>query len=266
MEAIYLVTARHVALALGDDPFSIRINRVDDASDTFHCDPLDPKIPDWFKWFTPEDPLVDLAIMPFNIDFTRLGFDVRALSGSEWLLDDAKWAEEKIGPGDLCYAIGLFKLVQGSKRNVPIVHTGRIALNSGEELIPIDDWNNPAKTAYVHGHLVELTNLEGLSGAPVIVRAEVLLHGFIEEPKALVTTDSTLHLLGVWQGSWNHKIHDGRRPLAMGVVTPASELLKLLQQHDVTVERGRFYAAILQENAAKPDVAEATPSSPVKET
>ncbi|HEX3677584.1 MAG TPA: hypothetical protein VHU79_09375, partial [Sphingomicrobium sp.] len=33
--SLYLITARHVAQALGDDPFAFRINKTDGTSDTF---------------------------------------------------------------------------------------------------------------------------------------------------------------------------------------------------------------------------------------
>lgn len=249
--AVYLVTARHVALSLGDDPFSIRMNRVDGGSDTFAFDPLHPEIPPCLKWHVPRDELVDLAIMPFNWNFGAMGLDVFALEGAEWLLDEAHLAEQMIGLGDICHAIGLFRLVQGSRRNVPIVHTGRLALVAGEERIPIEDWRNPGKTISVNGHLVELTNLEGLSGAPVIVRGEMTIHGLLHG-KGVIAKEQNLLLLGVWQGSWNHAIVDRRRPLAMGVVTPAYELLKLLEQDDVVAQREEFYAELIRGGAAMP--------------
>jgi len=251
----YLVTARHVALALGDDPFSFRLNLRNGLSDTIHHDPLGNKH-EWFRWHVPHDPTVDLAVKPFNFAFGSLGYEIKALKGSDWILDDVKRAEEHIGPGDLCYAIGLFHLVQGTRRNVPIVHTGRIAMNSGEELVPVEDWTGQKETVDVNGYLVELTNLEGLSGAPVLVRGEFHVDEFYThsgEQRGVSVTDTRLHLLGVWQGSWNHSIHDGRRPLAIGVVVPASELLKLLEQDDVAAARAAFDAALALREAASLD-------------
>jgi len=255
----YLVTARHVAQDLGDDPYSFRINKKDRTSDTFQHDPLD-NAHDWFRWFFPSDPTVDVAVIPFS--FALKDTDVLSLRGDRWILDEARQTEEVIGVGDLCHAVGLFKIVQGARRNVPLVHTGRLALVAGEDLIPVEDWNDRSKTVMVRGHLVELTNLEGLSGAPVFVRGELQI-GEVPPPigpRGITVTDSRAFLLGVWQGSWNHQIHDGRRPLAMGVVVPASDLLALLLQDDVVAAREVHKQRVAQHNAASLDAKEPAPA------
>lgn len=48
------------------------------------------------------------------------------------------WADgHNIGIGDMCYTIGLFHLLSGKKRNLPIVHTGNIALLPEDEKISV---------------------------------------------------------------------------------------------------------------------------------
>jgi hypothetical protein len=133
-----------------------------------------------------------------------------ALEGRDFALADKKTIlEERIGTGDICYAVGLFQLLAGKKRNLPIVHTGNLALTAGEEAIPVRDWHcypQRGKIRYVEGHLVELQNLKGLSGSPVFVRAS---HDILDLPTDaggtanIRVSRNDIHLLGVWQSSWD---------------------------------------------------------------
>lgn len=254
--SIYLVTAGHVAHGVGDDPFSLRINRLDGTSTTFHVDPHSEDHPEWFKWFFPEDQTIDLAIIPFNVNAHTAELDVRALIGNDWILDEAKRLEEKIGLGDVCYAVGLFSLVQGARRNVPIIHTGHVALLAGEEPIDVGDWVHDGRRILIDAHLVEMANLRGLSGAPVFVRGEYEIE-FGDGHQNVLAQDTRLHLLGVWHGSWEHEMPNAKRgervPLGMGIVVPASQLLALLEQPDVVAERARFNAAHAQAKAPVAD-------------
>jgi hypothetical protein len=248
----YFVTAGHIARSLGDGPYSIRLNRKDGTSDTLSIDPLSTDHPTWFRWYFPNDPNVDLAVTPFDFSLWSSGYDVKFLPASDMVLSDARRVEEEIGPGDLCHAIGLFHLVQGKKRNVPVVHTGHIAMNCGEELISVQNWRGGNEPVFVNAYLVELNNLEGLSGAPVFVRSEFRMTGleFSVGQRDVTLTDARLHLLGVWQGSWTVAARNGKLPVGIGVVTPASDLLNLLQQQDVVDSRANFNARIAANDAA----------------
>ena len=240
----YLVTARHVVTqALRNDPFSIRINRTDGTSDTFQHDPLTGN-PPWFKWYFPEDPTVDLAAIPFNVPARTMGLDMKALKGSAWVLDQVRFLEEGIGLGDTCHAVGLFRVMQGTRRNVPVIHTGNIALVAGEERIDVKDWNHDDKRRrlLINAHLVEMANLDGLSGAPVFVRGSLQINDMGGHD--VIVTDTHMHLLGVWHGSWDQEMpsaaYGERIPVGMGIVVPASDLLALLNQTDVVQDRNRF--------------------------
>jgi hypothetical protein len=177
--ARYLVTAKHVAAGFGDDPFSFRVNKLDGGSDTFDFDPLSDGI--HHPWFSLDDPSVDVAVMPFNKDFRGAGY-------AAMLLPDSFITQPnlEIGIGDTCYAVGLFRLLAGSKRNVPIVHTGNIALMPGDEGILVNDWRDETgrSTIESEAYLVEVANLPGLSGAPVFVRPTSYIDlGTIMEPR-----------------------------------------------------------------------------------
>ncbi|HEY5722241.1 MAG TPA: hypothetical protein VIT45_07950 [Allosphingosinicella sp.] len=261
-EASYLVTAQHVAGKLGDAPFEIRINSKGGEAITITWD-SEQDVHGWFPWFTHEDPTVDLAIMPFNIDLKTPGFDYLYLS-SEMALDE-KWAKsEDIGCGMFCYAVGLFHLMQGQKRNLPVVHTGHVALMpSKDELIPVRDWKNPADIVQVEGYLVEITNLAGLSGAPVFIRPEAEIHKIPFDRDGMmrdvVMPQATLFLLGVWQGSWTgppDPAMAGRTkltvPVGMGIVVPAERLSELLDAPEVVAARDHWKKA-MDDGTAKMD-------------
>lgn len=253
----FLVTARHIVATLEDAPFCIRVNQSTSGATTMHCDLIER--PD-MAWITHADPNVDLAVMPFNFSEKDTGLDMLCLR-SDMLLDAHSLEELGIAPGDRCYAVGLFRLLQGSKRNIPIVHSGSIALLAGEEQIPVTDWLKPHSNAtrYVDAHLVEMTNLKGLSGAPIFVAPTIwgiapkaeyddagkpkigdrtLIGGYSPTPK----------LLGVWSSSWEAlpaavatEYGESRVPVGMGTVVPSSKLLELLSDPRVTERRNSWH-------------------------
>jgi hypothetical protein len=260
----YLVTAQHIAHSIGDSPFAIRLNKNDGTSDSL---PIDP-ILDGLRWFSDtSDPNVDLAIMPFNCDLRPQGVDNLYLR-SEILATETKRKEWNIGNGDACYAIGLFQFVAGKKRNLPVVHTGNIALMPGDELIPVQDWLAPqgsGKKRHVEGFLLELQNLKGLSGSPVFVRPTVEIEGLRTEEGREFTArmlNREIFLLGLWQSSWDappdeimaiERGENIRVPVGMGVVVPADKILALLEIPQLEELRREQYAKWDAAEAAKPD-------------
>jgi hypothetical protein len=194
---VYLVTTQHIAVKVDDAPFGIRINKKDGTSDTFHVD-LEMQESSWF--YHTEDETVDLAVLPISGSLNEQGFDCRHIS-TTMLISKEKSQELGIGTGNLCYAVGLFRLMSGVTRNLPIVHTGNIATMPSDERIPVENWMNPGgPTKYVEGYLVELQNLKGLSGAPVFVRPGIVsndVRTVKEETIKLTHYQSRLFLLGV---------------------------------------------------------------------
>jgi hypothetical protein len=122
----YLLTAQHIAHGIGDNPFAIRVNKNDGTSDNILIDPIADNMP-WFV--NVDEPDVDLAVMPFDYDLTSGGRTNLFLASDTFATAD-KRKEWNIGTGDVCYVIGLFRLMAGTKRNLPVVHQGSIALNT----------------------------------------------------------------------------------------------------------------------------------------
>jgi len=262
----YLITVRHVAEFLGNDPFLIRVNRYDGGSDNIRVDTA--------RWYYDLDPAIDIAVIPFDLPHKK----------EHWgrYIDDKKetwwWNKARkydVGIGDFCYTVGLFRLLAGSKRNMPIVHFGTIArtVSWGEEKIPIRDWRDPAggKTIQVDAYLIESQSLSGLSGAPVFVRAanqqitdELIKHNPHLHPSEMgdAVAQWHLHLLGVWQGAWDAPPDEVlgaevgkevRVPVGIGVVIPADHIHSVLEDDDLKKERERLRGQ--SPNAASLDVA-----------
>jgi hypothetical protein len=174
----YMVTAKHVAEGLGDRPFLVRLNKADGSSTNIRFDLTERA----FVWQTHNNQTVDLAAMAFPGGFNRAGFD--CLYIPEWMFattENVRGTETDqdirgVGIGDFCYTIGLFRLVSGKKRNLPVVHFGTVAMMpSDDELIPVRGLPPERELKMVEAYLVESQALEGLSGSPVFVRLPTAL-------------------------------------------------------------------------------------------
>lgn len=253
----YLITARHLSHALGDNPFLLRVNKHDGTSENLHADQV--------EWFDHPDPTVDISMMMIWMG-TGSGYDVTYLNGARLLLSDEQVASEFIGVGSLTYTVGLFRLLSGEKRNMPICHFGAIAMTPSDEKIPILDWTDPdrKRRIFVEGYLVESQSLSGLSGSPVFVRPEHNLDfkgvlNVAPEDKSVRDGEgllfaglkAQLRLLGIWQGSWEAPPDEVRAVqqgiaanvkigVGMGVVVPCQKLIELLESPPVKQQRENF--------------------------
>lgn len=264
----YLVTAKHLSHQLGADPFLLRVNRKDGTAENLHADGV--------QWFDHSDPEVDASATPLHIG-NDTAYAAMYLSGDEMLLSPEKLIQEDIGIGSLTYTVGLFRLLSGERRNLPICHFGAVAALPEDERIPIVDWTDPAgkRRLRVEGYLVESQSIGGLSGSPVFVRPELgTSMGHLlkrtsggNDPMPPVTLPrNQVRLLGLWQGAWEAPADEIRAaqtgtnvvPVGMGVVVPGHKLIELLEREDVTKKRNEYLAS------RKPDAAipQAVPYKP----
>jgi Trypsin-like peptidase domain len=256
----YLVTARHVAELLGDVGFCTRVNTHDGKSRNV---PADQKV----TWVYHPDSAVDVAVVGFGISATA-GFDFLYLD--EILLPTR---EKEVDPdfvdiGDLVYTVGLWRVLVGEERNLPVVHTGHVARLPGEEKIPVQ--GALGRTELVDAYLVEAQTLSGLSGSPVFLRPSVLV-GFDnvkkrEDPEKevrleLIAYEERVALLGLWQAAWDAKAGEVLSadrgapltvPAGMGVVVPASKIVEVLELPILRERRAAEQRRREQSNAAKP--------------
>jgi hypothetical protein len=280
----YLITARHVADLLGDT-CATRINKQDGTSIN-----LIGEVP--LPWVFHPDPAVDLAFMEFEPkhDF---GLDVQWITDGTILTEEKTKGNHYIEIGDLCYTVGLFRVLTGNQRNLPIIHTGRLARMAGEELIPIKAQTSPGGKQLVDGYLIETQSLSGLSGSPVFIRRS---HGFAMRAKLVETapskedfmkfppvpteTDevdvvnmvaysSEVFLLGVFQAAWEAPAGDviaidrGAQitvPVGIGVVVPAAKIIEMLELPNIKARREELDKQSAENTAATPQAIEARSS------
>jgi hypothetical protein len=217
----YLVTCRHVARHLDVD-FVIRANLVAGGSEEIPVASLD--------WDYHPDPSVDLAAAHFVLPSDKYALGYYPIRGAAKKTD--------VVCGDPISIVGLFRLHSGSKMNLPIVHSGTIALPANsEELVPCGD---PPIQSEVY--LVEAQTLDGLSGSPVFVQQFVTLNFVQTRSNTVPLAFGAVRLLGLYQGSWdgrpgevlardrNLKGDKVRVPVGLGLVIPSEKIEEMLMR------------------------------------
>jgi len=273
----YLVTAKHLAHQLGNLPFLVRVNRKNGTSENLDADGV--------RWFEHPDPDVDVAVTPLAIGGSP-GADYDAIYlPRDMMATDAVISHEKLGAlgvGDFTYTIGLFRLMSGERRNLPIVHFGSVAMMPGDEKIPVRDWRDKAKTLHIEGYLVETQAMQGLSGSPVFVRPTtrfnlqpLIAPNFVADPRQSIPDNhfmavvpvERVFLLGLWSSSWDAPPDEvlaaqagkqNRVPVGIGVVVSAQKIEETLLHKDLIEMRKQIKAmreALAADDAATTDSA-----------
>lgn len=260
----YLVTCRHVALALKKHEgtgFYVRLNLRGGGSVAMPIGKID--------WRFPEDPTVDLAFCHFNFDpavydhkFFNMKYPVdRSLVG-------------EIATGDLVSIVGLFRPHAGTGRNVPLVHAGFVAvLADPVERVPIigRDSDEPIRSEV---YLVQTQTLDGCSGSPafshdVVQLAEYDLEHSGKHPKLFGAS----RIMGIYSGSWDgepgkllaedRRLGPNRRvPVGFGTVVPIDQLIHAITEDKIMAKgRDREIAKRETKNAASQDSGFSSPQS-----
>jgi hypothetical protein len=233
----YLVTARHVAVTLGDVGWCVRVNKKDGTCHLIDADNV--------PWVFHPDNTVDVAVCGFGISAAQ-GYDFLYADGDILFLRKENETSDWVEVGDMCYTVGLWRLLEGKERNLPVVHTGNIARLAGEEKIPVRAPNKPEGRELVDGYLVEAQTLSGLSGSPVFIRPSIRLamQGTRDSPDGekeqldLLAYREHVKLMGLWQAAWDAPAGEvltaehGRQnvvPVGMGIVVPASRIVEVLE-------------------------------------
>jgi hypothetical protein len=236
---VYLVTAAHVARKLESDPFEVRQNDSGGTARLHHVDHA--------RWFYHSDPAIDVALMRYEgPDWISA---VTTLPVSE-ILDPNRAQHWDVGPGDVVYLIGLFYLHTGKRRNLPVVHTGRIALLPSDDKIPISKDDGSGATDEVSAYLVEMHALAGASGSPVMIRPTLrhTVTDLRDDNDSLALAEGRDFLLGIWVAAWPGKPDNiisgvaGRGamtwvPVGMGIVVPADRIIDILSMLELFTER-----------------------------
>ena len=252
-QGVYLVTAAHVARDLGSEPFVIRLN---ETGGTGRLDEVDGT-----KWyFHQDDRAVDVAVMRYELPSWA---DNTTMPVTEFI-DPPRIKGWKVGPGDAAYLVGLFQLHAGKKRNLPVVHTGNIALMPSDEKIPVK--NDDGSINEVEAYLVEMHTLPGASGSPVMIRPTVrfMAKDLDDNQESLALAEARDFLLGVWIAGWPGQPNktfaaakglseSARVPVGMGLVIPAARIVDILGRRDLIEERRAAMTAELRKRATTPE-------------
>ena len=152
-------------------------------------------------WMHPDTPdEVDVAVLPWVWDSETDGV---SLTVQKWFLSDVDIQQNKIGPGDDVFTVGLFTKMTGTNRLVPIVRTGNIAMMPDEKISGIKIGNK--WTGEVEAYLIEARSIGGISGSPVFVRQTV--HNKTVDPqtgevKGIFHGLGFQYFLGLVHGHW----------------------------------------------------------------
>lgn len=232
---VYLVTAKHVANRLEGKPFLVRVNTKEAPGY------------DWIRgtgakwWYHPADETVDVAVIPWA---PPQHVEYRSIPESMFLLDETI-RNKGIGIGDEVFITGLFTHLSGSKRNLPIVRIGNIAMMPEEPV--------PTELGNIEAYLIEARSIGGLSGSPAFVRHTVSLGR--EE----------FYLLGLMHGHWDippkekndaiSRYDDalGKVNMGIAVVVPAKKILEVINHPELIDMRVRFDAKRLGQAMLIPD-------------
>jgi hypothetical protein len=224
----HAVTARHVAECVDGKPYMIGVNFKDGEMGWFGSSLK------W--WYHPKEPdTVDVAVTVFT---PTPRMDVEFISEAVFATDD-RIGKYGIGVGDEINVVGLFTRFFGSRKHIPIVRTGNIAMMPSDKL--------PVNGGETEVYLVEGRSIGGLSGSPVFVRHTVTMPAIAADTKEpqRISGVSQLHLLGLMRGHWDLKL--GVAPvqseavnMGIAIVIPAQKILEVLYHPElVTLREGQ---------------------------
>ena len=198
----HIVTARHVLDQIAGETVYIRVNVKGGSSEVVYCQKTD-----WYT-YPGTEPYLDVAVCPMmlaqhHFDIVHLDLDFDAYSA-------AHFTRRLLQVGDEIFVVGLFTSHYGEAHNIPIVRFGHIAAISDE----------PVLTEYgdMHGLLVEVKSLGGLSGSPVFLRHRDgyivfigLMHGhfLVENPEDAISISGKDKPTGQINTGIGLVIHDG---------------------------------------------------------
>jgi hypothetical protein len=230
---LHLITARHVAEAVGDEGWVLAFNGTDGM-------PRFIKNGGGMRWFFhPTDEAVDVAILPFASAIVNK-YDLQHIP-VEMFATEERIEEYSIGLGDEIIVVGLFTEFFGTSHLIPIVRTGNIAMMPIDKLL--------SSRGPIEVYLAEGRSIGGLSGSPVLCRSTVNLD--MQTPTgepARMSGLGPMHLLGLMIGHWDMPVdfsdEDQPKAINMGVsaIVPAKVILEVLNNPQLVQLREMAFA------------------------
>jgi hypothetical protein len=228
----HVVTARHVIDEMQGDDIWLRVNTTEGGmvqSNGARSELLKTHKKDWF-WLTGTTLYHDIAVCPLMLRQTY--FDVVHLDFDGEVMDEVKPGRFP-EVGDEIFVTGLFTSHQGETHNIPIVRFGNISATVADE--PILTESGP-----MHGYLVEVKSLGGLSGSPVFVHfressnfnvtRSVLLLGLMHGHFLVENPEDAISITGKDKST-------GQINTGIGLVVPGACILDVLSRIDLIKRR-----------------------------
>lgn len=224
---VYLVTAKHVVVALKGKRFAIRVNKNGGGSELLVGDGT-------LRWYDhPNHEQIPADVSVFRMTIIRADhMDFRTIPIEMFLKKEEM--EVDVGAGDEVFIVGLFANLSGKQRNSPLVRVGNIAM-APEDKVPTCSFGD------IDAYLIEARSLGGISGSPVFTT-----------PSGIVGK-KRLYLMGLIHGHWDIPIAlsekiapqdnsesgvDTSNPnygvnMGIAIVTPAFKILETLEHPDL---------------------------------
>jgi hypothetical protein len=239
VEFSYLATAKHCVLRAYKEfgHLKVRINKQGDQEAAI----LDVRES---EWVFPEDPGVDVAVLPVMVPRELRVFCLNM----ESMLNETSALIFGVGIGDDTTTIGLYSKREGKNANIPILRGGIISA------MPDENIRDPKTGAIFRAYLIEVRSIGGLSGSPVLVH--IPPHRCIEDRERV--HDGMSIPLGVIRGHWNiettqqdwsedfasplEQIHSG-----IAMVTPIEEVTNvIMNSKKLKVQRHNLEEALVK--------------------
>ena len=237
-QMVYLVTAKHVIKGIeqktqncaADGKVYMKVNLKDKG-----VSHVSSELSEWK--YHPIDESVDVAIL--NWSPPQETFDYKTIPKS-MATTEKTIKDEEIGAGDEVFLTGLFSNHTGTKKNLPIIRTGNIALMPEEKV-------HTNSFGAIDAYLIEARSIGGLSGSPVFVylgNTRVKNGNFnIGGPGPLFSWMGVMH--GHWDIDENgiDSNEDSIRGvgknvnMGIGIVIPATKVIETLDRDDFIKER-----------------------------
>jgi hypothetical protein len=238
---MYLVTAKHNVLGVGERDCNVWLNLMNDKEEpSMDCEPI--TITAGTKWYyhPTESHRTDVAVLP--IPFLWQLRMPRPVIHSFAVTDD-DFKDQRVGCGDEGFMVGLFKGYEGAAWNVPVVRRTTIAAT--------DFFGKPLKimspefceTEPIDAYLIEVRSIGGFSGSPVFTLA-ARDHGTkvtAEKDKRI----GTYLLLGIMHGHTNvhakdASLQDDVFNSGIAIVTPAQKIVETVDQPELVEMRKKI--------------------------
>lgn len=220
----YMVTARHVAEAVADRDFFLRLNLKAGGSVIIQSPGQSCR---W--WVHPTDESADVAVV-------RWLPPEGTLSLKRWNVADFVTArdisEGRFGPGDDIDMFGLFSPMPGEDQNLTILRKGTLSMLPNELV--------RTKRGPTEAYLVEARSIGGLSGSPVVV-TETMAHTVGSARMKGIGKSALLGLVhGHWEFSESGESAEDPKSFTsdsghsgVTIVVPAQKILDVINQEEI---------------------------------